>query len=130
MDLMRPFNVYEMVREPSLENLIKTAYMPAMAYLGYYGASALVGQAGPGFWVRQAIRYENLKHTARVVSPLVRVVPYAPAGAVVGGTIHAIETGDTTYTIQHQMMMPFFNWWLGDLGTNDSRGGREYALFV
>jgi hypothetical protein len=55
MDLMRPFNVYEMVREPSLENLIKTAYMPAMAYLGYYGASALVGQAGPGFWVRQAI---------------------------------------------------------------------------
>ncbi len=54
---------------------------------------------------------------------------YVVGGAVVGGTIHALETGDTTYTIQHQLLMPPINWWLSDLGRNDTRGGSEYGLF-
>lgn len=133
MDLMNPFNAFELVRDPSLENLLKSAYMPSMAYLGYYGASALVGEAGPGFWVRQAISYEAtksmLKAGARFVPTVVSAAPYAVGGAVVGGTIYAIETGDTTYTIQHQTMMPAINWWLRGLGKNDTRGGSEYGLF-
>ncbi len=133
MDLMNPFNAFELVRDPSLENLIKSAYILSMAYLGYYGASAFVGEAAPGFWVRQALSYEAskgaLKAGVRFVPTAASATPYLVGGAVVGGTIHAIETGDTTYTLQHQLMMPFFNWWLGDLGKNDTRGGSEHGLF-
>lgn len=74
LEFMSPFNAYELVREPTMENLVKTAYMPSMAYLGYTGASWMVGQSGPGFWVRQAIRYENIRTTVRAGSRLLRPV--------------------------------------------------------
>lgn len=85
LELMYPLNTYELVREPTMENLIKTAYMPSMAYIGYTGASWMVGQSGPGFWVRQAIRYENFKTTVRaghrVLRPIIvgasRLTPHA-----------------------------------------------------
>ncbi len=126
MDLMNPFNAMELVREPSLENLIKSAYMPFMAYLGYYGASALVGQPGPGFWVRQALSYEATKTTIQATARSVTTVavsPYAAAFAWLGlgflayrGILEALE-----YAIQDV--------WLGDFAKNDTRGGSEHGLF-
>ena len=85
LELMSPLNTYELVREPTLENLVKSAYMPSMAYIGYTGASWMVGQSGPGFWVRQAIRYENVRATVRAgrqllrpaIAGLARLTPHA-----------------------------------------------------
>ncbi len=54
--------------------------------------------------------------------------PTLVAGAVIGGTIHAIETGDTRYTIPHLILEKPISSWLSGLG-DDSRGGSEYALF-
>ena len=68
VELMNPLNSFSLIKEPTMENLIKSAYMPSMAYLGYWGAAAAVGEAGPSFYVRQAIKLENTKHAARAVS--------------------------------------------------------------
>ncbi len=91
LDLMNPFNAFELVKEPSMENLIKSAYMPSMAYLGYYGAATLVGEAAPGFWVRQALSYEatkgTLQATARFV-PSVAIASVPITFSVVGAAFY------------------------------------------
>ncbi len=91
IDLMNPFNAFELVKEPSMENLLKSAYMPSMAYLGYYGAATLVGEAAPGFWVRQALSYEAtkgaLQATARV-APSVAIASVPIAVSVVGAMFY------------------------------------------
>ncbi len=79
IDLMNPFNAFELIKDPSMENLIKSAYIPSMAYLGYYGASALVGEAAPGFWVRQALSYEATKSALQAG---VRFVPTVAVASV------------------------------------------------
>ncbi len=91
LDLMSPFNIFDMVKDPSLETLIKSAYMPTMAYLGYYGASALVGEAAPGFWVRRALSYEATK------GALQAGVRFVPTAAIVSVPITISVVGAIGY---------------------------------
>ena len=91
MDLMNPLNSYQLVQEPTVDNFVKTAYMPSMAYLGYWGASALVGEAAPSFYVRQAIRFENTKTGLRLISHSI------PTGIVIGVPVAASVTGAVVY---------------------------------
>ncbi len=146
-DVFNPIGYFELIQDPTADKAKEQALHFAIKSGILTTGAGLVwalsgGGASMGMWfgaspptagrmfALKADTYRQLFHGARHAAPyLARAAPYAGGAAVVGGTIHALETGDTTYTVQHQLMMPAFTWWLGGIGNNDPRGGREYALF-
>ena len=129
LDLMSPFNVFDMVKEPSLETLIKSAYMPTMAYLGYYGAAKLVGEAAPGFWVRRALSYEAMKGTVKVGARFVPGVALAsvPVAISVTGAV-AYEAGVNQPLRDAHFGAGAFTWWRGN--SSSSRVGLWFGPFA
>jgi hypothetical protein len=69
LELMNPLTVFSSEHSffvnPSLENLIRTGYMPGIAYSGYLGVSYVTGEAVPGFLTRQLVRVDNLQTAVR-----------------------------------------------------------------
>ncbi len=125
-------------REQALHFSIKSA-MVTTAATGVWALSG--GGASMGMWfgaeppttrrmlALKADTYRQMLNAIRHAPPyLARAAPYAAGAAVVAGTTHAIQTGDTKYTLQHQVMMPVIEDWLSGLG-KDGRGGSEYGLF-
>lgn len=124
-----PRNIGDVFTDPSPTNLAQIGFVPAHGYVAAQLVAFAVGERIAWY----ELLFHNLdmkKRSIKHVAPhLARATPYLAGAAVTGGTIHALETGDTRYTIQHQMMMPFISNWLSGLGQNDTRGGREYSLF-
>ena len=96
-DLMSPFGSVELVREPTLENLIKTIYLPATAATGYYWASKLSTMHNPlSSRVLTAIRVENLRIVGQVAArasmAAARKLPGAFALAALYGIGHGLQS--------------------------------------
>ena len=88
-ELMQPFNLYDMVRDPSTETVVKGMYMPAIGYTAYRLTTLAVGEAMPSFWVRAASRFHDHKTLAQVgvrSVPTVALVS-APVISSVGGAV-------------------------------------------
>jgi hypothetical protein len=66
LELMNPISQLEIVTDPSLENLIRAAYMPGIGIAGYALVAVITGEAAPGFWVRRVVGYQNTKATVQV----------------------------------------------------------------
>jgi hypothetical protein len=82
-DLMNPFNVIDMVREPSYENLVMTAYNPTIAYGGFKLASIVSGTAMPSFWTRQVTKgYMTASNLRFLGGVAVRSAPVVAVAAV------------------------------------------------
>ena len=146
-DVFNPLGYLELASEPSEEKFAEQALHFSIKSAIVTAAAASVwalsgGGASMGMWfgasppttrrmlALKADTYRQMMEATRHAAPhLARAAPYAAGAAVTGGTIHALRTGDTKYTVQHQVMMPFIENWLSGLGKDDARGGREYSLF-
>lgn len=124
LELMNPISQLEIVTDPSLENLIRAAYMPSIGIAGYALVAKITGEAAPGFWVRRVVGYQNTKATAQVLArgaytaiPLVVItgsavaqretwqhigdektgaVHFAAAGTMSGGSMPVVTSQDTS----------------------------------
>jgi len=67
LDLMSPFGAVQLYREPTMENLLKAAYMPATAAAGAYWATMFNTMPGQGYsFVRgMAHTADTLVHVAK-----------------------------------------------------------------
>ena len=97
LDLMSPLGVVTLYREPTLENLVKTAYMPAIAGSGYYWASQLSTMHNPlTTRALSAIRAENLRIVGQLAvrgsGAVVRKLPGAFALAALYGIGHGLQS--------------------------------------
>lgn len=114
-DLMNPFNVIDMVREPSYENLVMTAYNPTIAYGGFKLASIVSGTAMPSFWTRQVTKgymtVSNLRYLSGVAA---RAAPYAPFVAAAHSQVMPMATGDYGKSLPGLVIEPIARKWLGD----------------
>lgn len=97
-ELMRPFNVYDLARNPSAETFVKAMYMPSMAYLGYRGALAVVGETAVGFWTRQAGKFHDYKQVAKAVMPYVPIMAAYMGYFAVGSQVVAMPYRSVCYT--------------------------------
>lgn len=97
-ELMRPFNLYNFVRDPSSETFVKTMYMPTMAYLGYRGALAVTGESAVGFWTRQAGKYHDYKQAAKAVAPYIPIMAAYMGYFAVGSQVIAMPYRSVRYT--------------------------------
>lgn len=100
LELMNPISQLEIVTDPSLENLIRAAYMPGIGIAGYALVAKITGEAAPGFWVRRVVGYQNAKATAQVAGrvaytalPVVVVTASAVAQREVWQEIGDEQTG-------------------------------------
>jgi hypothetical protein len=87
LELMQPFNLYDMAVDPSNETVTKAAYMPAIGYSSYWLTTKILGEAMPSFWVRAASRFHDIKMMAQAAGPYaanVAIVTAPVATAVVG----------------------------------------------
>ena len=98
LELMRPFNVYDFIRDPSAETLLKTMYMPTMAYLGYRGALMVTGEAGVGFWARQGARFHDYRQAARAAAPYLPLALLVATYYTVGSQVVAMPYRSVRYT--------------------------------
>lgn len=90
LELMNPISQLEIVTDPSLENLVRAAYMPGIGIAGYMLIAKVTGEAAPGFWVRRVIGYQNMKATVQVAGRV--VYTSIPVIAVVGSAAAQRET--------------------------------------
>ena len=97
-ELMRPFNLYDFVRDPGPETFLKTMYMPTMAYLGYRGALAVTGETGVGFWTRQAGKFHDYKQAAKAVAPYIPIMAAYMGYFVVGSQVVAMPYRSVRHT--------------------------------
>ena len=95
MDLMSPMGPVTLAREPSLENLLKAAYMPSVALAG---AGLAAYWTGTPFWSLGPRAYQGviiqgkidaIKFGGRVLR---RTGPTLLAGAVVAGMYMGVRT--------------------------------------
>ncbi len=100
LELMNPISQLEIVTDPSLENLIRAAYMPGIGIAGYALVAKITGEAAPGFWVRRVVGYQNTKATVQVAGrvaytalPVVVVTASAVAQREVWQNIGDEQTG-------------------------------------
>ena len=98
LELMRPFNMYDLATDPSSETLVKAIYMPTMAYLGYRGALAITGESAVSFWTRQAGRYHDYKQVAKAVAPYMPVMLAYMGYFAVGSQVVAMPYRSVRYT--------------------------------
>ena len=124
LELMNPISQLEIVTDPSLENLVRAAYMPGIGIAGYALVAKVTGEAAPGFWVRRVVGYQNTKATVQVFGraaytalPVVALVGsaaaqretwqhigdeqtgavhFASAGVMSGGSMPVVSSRDTT----------------------------------
>ena len=69
LELMQPFNLYDMAVDPSNETVTKAAYMPAIGYTSYWLTTKILGEAMPSFWVRAASRFHDIRMMAQTAAP-------------------------------------------------------------
>jgi hypothetical protein len=131
LELMQPFNLYDMAVNPSNETVTKAAYMPAIGYTSYWLTTKILGESMPGFWVRAGSRYHDIRmmvqtfapHAARalyVSAPIVLAAGSAGAQAYVWSEIGDSKTGAVHYSSAGMMSggsMPVVTGTLGDLPT-------------
>lgn len=89
MELMQPFNLYDMAVDPSNETVTKAAYMPAIGYTSYWLTTKILGEAMPSFWVRAASRFHDIKMMAQAAGPYAGNVALVTS-PVVAATVGAI----------------------------------------
>ncbi len=90
LELMRPFNLYDLATDPSNETVIKAAYMPAIGYSSYWLVTKVLGESMPGFWVRAASRYHDMKMMIQAAAPHVARTAYVTAPiALAAGSAYA-----------------------------------------
>jgi hypothetical protein len=67
MDLMSPLGTVELYREPTMENLLKAAYMPATAAAGAYWATLFNTMPGQGYSMIRGMAHtaDTLAHVAK-----------------------------------------------------------------
>ena len=126
LELMNPISQLEIVTDPSLENLVRAAYMPGIGIAGYALVAKVTGEAAPGFWVRRVVGYQNTKATAQVLArgaytaiPVIAIVGsaaaqretwqhiddektgavhFAAAGGMSGGSMPVVPSGAYSFT--------------------------------
>ena len=124
LELMNPISQLDIVTDPSLENLVRAAYMPGIGIAGYALVAKVTGEAAPGFWVRRVVGYQNMKATVQVIGraaytsiPVVLLagsaaaqretwqyigdektgaVHFAAAGGLSGGSMPVVPSTDTS----------------------------------
>lgn len=70
-DLVSPFGIYDMVRNPNTFNLMKLGYLPALNYVAITGAAAIAG--------------EKISFTHRLIHSVdMTLKTYKAAGQIVG----------------------------------------------
>ncbi len=90
LELMRPFNLYDLATDPSNESAVKAAYMPAIGFTTYWLVTKVLGEAMPSFWVRAASRYHDMKMMAQAAAPhVVRTAQVAAPIAIAAGSAYA-----------------------------------------
>ncbi len=89
LELMQPFNLYDMAVDPSNETVTKAAYMPAIGYTSYWLITKMLGEAMPSFWVRAASRFHDIRMMAQAAAPYAGNVALitAPVAAATVGAI-------------------------------------------
>lgn len=93
-DLMSPFGIVDFAREPSLFNLMKVGYNPAIAYGGFSLAQMLTGTK-IGF-------AERILHSADMTRQTVRTVAIGGARAVRAASPYALLAA-YTYGAYHMI---------------------------
>ncbi len=90
LELMRPFNLYDLATDPSNESAVKAGYMPAIGYATYLLVTKVLGESMPSFWVRAASRYHDIRMMAQAALPYVGRAVYVSAPiAVAAGSAYA-----------------------------------------
>ena len=69
LELMQPFNLYDMAVDPSNETVTKAAYMPSIGYTSYWLTTKILGEAMPSFWVRAASRFHDIRMMVQAAAP-------------------------------------------------------------
>jgi hypothetical protein len=139
LELLNPISQLEIVTDPSLENLVRAAYMPGIGIAGYALVAKVTGEAAPGFWVRRVIGYQNTRATVQVAArvaytalPVIVVTSSAVAQREVWQEIGDEQTGAVHFAAAGTMSggsMPV----VPSADTSDPRGGFSWesisALF-
>lgn len=120
LELMSPFNTFDVIRDPSTETIVKGLYMPAIGYSGYRLATLAVGETMPSFWVRAAARYHDYKAVAQAASrtaPTMAVISAPVVTSVVGAVAYEKAVNEPIRKSHYGILGAWFGPFASGFGT-------------
>jgi hypothetical protein len=93
LELMNPISQLEIVTDPSLENLIRAAYMPGIGIAGYALVAKLTGEA---VVVVTASAVAQREVWQNIGDEQTGAIHFAGAGGMSGGSMPVVTSQDTS----------------------------------